>query len=388
MGTRSPSQATISSDFRLPTSDFRLPTSDFRLPSPVTSTHTDALAVMRNAVASAAAVCSAVQARLDSLRAITKDDKSPVTIADFASQAIIARALRAALGDDLLLVAEETSAFLRDPAHAAHLDAALTVLREVPEANWPRATAEDFLSAIDAGAADPLSPRAIGGGFFTLDPIDGTKGFLRGGQYAIALAFVKDGHPQLAVMGCPNLASDRTASAELPAPPGCVFAACRGAGFVTQSPLTIANAAPRDGHSLTPAIRAAFAGVRSHRVLAESVESAHSDQSASAIIMREVDPAYTLLRLDSQCKYAVVARGQADLYLRLPSKKGYIERIWDHAAGALIAQEAGCTVTDALGAPLDFSRGRGLESNKGIAVAPAGGGLHASVIAAIRRHVS
>jgi len=357
----------------------------------VTSTHTDALAVMRNAVASAAAVCSAVQSRLDSLRAITKDDKSPVTIADFASQAIIARALRAALGDDLLLVAEETSAFLRDPAHAAHLDAALTVLREVPEANWPRATAEDFLSAIDAGAADPLSCRAIGGGFFTLDPIDGTKGFLRGGQYAIALAFVKDGHPQLAVMGCPNLASDRTASAESPAPPGCVFSTTRGSGRVIQASLQGTGHAADTGvagHDTTPAIRAAFAGVRSHRVLAESVESAHSDQSASAIIMREVDPAYTLLRLDSQCKYAVVARGQADLYLRLPSKKGYIERIWDHAAGALIAQEAGCTVTDALGAPLDFSRGRGLESNKGIAVAPAGGGLHASVIAAIRRHVS
>ena len=100
--------------------------------------------------------------------------------------------------------------------------------------------------------------------------------------------------------------------------------------------------------------------------------------------MREVDPAYTLVRLDSQCKYAVVARGQAEVYLRLPSKKGYVERIWDHAAGALIAQEAGCVVTDVFGKPLDFSHGRGLEANKGVVVAPVA--LHGRIIAAIEKH--
>jgi 3'(2'), 5'-bisphosphate nucleotidase len=100
--------------------------------------------------------------------------------------------------------------------------------------------------------------------------------------------------------------------------------------------------------------------------------------------MRDLDPEYTLTRLDSQCKYAVVARGQADVYLRLPSKKGYVERIWDHAAGSLIASEAGCIVTDIAGNPLDFSHGRGLEANKGVVVAPAN--LHPRIIAAISVH--
>jgi hypothetical protein len=36
-------------------------------------------------------VCRQVQAALDEVRSITKDDKSPVTVADFASQAIVAR---------------------------------------------------------------------------------------------------------------------------------------------------------------------------------------------------------------------------------------------------------------------------------------------------------
>jgi 3'(2'), 5'-bisphosphate nucleotidase len=41
--------------------------------------------------------------------------------------------------------------------------------------------------------------------YWTLDPIDGTKGFLRGDQYAIALALVEHGEVVLGVLGCPNL---------------------------------------------------------------------------------------------------------------------------------------------------------------------------------------
>lgn len=353
------------------------------------------LASMGAAVSAASAVCAAVQARLDRYRAISKDDKSPVTIADFASQAVVARALRAAMGDELVLVGEESAAFLRDPAHAAHLEATLDVLKA---GAWPDVTAESLCAAIDCGTAEPPAPRSLApagdsgaseAGFFTLDPIDGTKGFLRGGQYAVALAYIRSGRPELAVMGCPNLAPDplggvEAARAEGGGPAGCMFSTARGAGQVVQAPL--GASCGRGGGELlvSPASRAAFAGARPHPVLAESVESAHSDQSASAVIMRELDPAYELVRLDSQCKYAVVARGQADVYLRLPSRKGYIERIWDHAAGALIAEESGCIVTDVLGRALDFGHGRGLEANLGVVVAPPA--LHPRVIAAIERH--
>ena len=59
-----------------------------------------------------------------------------------------------------------------------------------------------------------------------------------------------------------------------------------------------------------------------------------------------------------------------------------VERIWDHAAGALIAAEAGCLVSDAAGRELDFSHGRGLERNRGIVVAEPQ--LHGRIIEAIR----
>jgi hypothetical protein len=44
----------------------------------------------------------------------------------------------------------------------------------------------------------------------------------------------------------------------------------------------------------------------------------------------------------------VLARGDAAINLRFPHK-GYREKIWDHAAGALIVQEAGARISDASG---------------------------------------
>ena len=88
--------------------------------------------------------------------------------------------------------------------------------------------------------------------------------------------------------------------------------------------------------------------------------------------------------MDSQAKYGVVARGEAGLYLRVPSSSEphYREKIWDHAAGAIIAEEAGGRVTDIFGAPLDFSSGIRLERNSGVVVT--NGRLHDIILQALR----
>jgi 3'-phosphoadenosine 5'-phosphosulfate (PAPS) 3'-phosphatase len=85
--------------------------------------------------------------------------------------------------------------------------------------------------------------------------------------------------------------------------------------------------------------------------------------------------------MDSQGKYAVVARGEAEIYLRLPTRGDYREKIWDHAAGALIVAEAGGIVTDIHGRALEFHHGRELAANRGVVVS--NGRLHAKVIRAI-----
>ena len=71
------------------------------------------------------------------------------------------------------------------------------------------------------------------------------------------------------------------------------------------------------------------------------------------------------------------------MYLRVPSsaEPGYKENIWDHAAGAIIAEEAGGKVTDILGRPLNFSCGVKMVKNHGILVS--NGVLHELVLKAL-----
>jgi len=81
-------------------------------------------------------------------------------------------------------------------------------------------------------------------------------------------------------------------------------------------------------------------------------------------------------------KYAAIACGHAEFFMKF-ARAGYKEKIWDHAAGAIIIQEAGGMVTDARGQPLDFSKGLNLESlDRGI-VACAGTTLHEKIIDAV-----
>ncbi len=311
----------------------------------------------RHAVVAASIVSRSVQDALDEVRAVTKDDKSPVTVADYACQAVVAYALRERLGD-VVLVAEEASNFLRDEDHALLLDAVVAAAREV----WDDASPELVLEAIDIGAGD-TDHRA----FWTLDPIDGTKGFLRNQQYAIALGYIEEGMPTIGVMGCPNLPIDMSEPLDERDPHGCLYLAVKGEGvFETRCDTEKAEMTrlTRLDHEADHEI-----------VVCGSVEAAHSNATDTDRILAWIEaqglgtvgePA----RLDSQCKYALVARGQADAYLRLPTRKGYVERIWDHAAGVCIANESGAFVTDIHGRALDFARGRGLEGNRGVVCAP------------------
>jgi len=65
--------------------------------------------------------------------------------------------------------------------------------------------------------------------------------------------------------------------------------------------------------------------------------------------------------------------------------KAYVEKIWDHAAGFILVEEAGGKVTDLNGNPLDFSQGKTLAKNKGIIAT--NGKLHDIVISAVQRVV-
>lgn len=319
-----------------------------------------------SAVSAACAVARAVQRDLARVQRITKDDKSPVTVADFAVQAVVAMSLRETLGETLI-VGEEHSEVLRTADQAHVLEAVIEAVRMFR----PNADNSDVLAAIDQGNHD-----ASGEGYWTLDPVDGTKGFLRGQQYAIALARIERGMVVLGVMGCPNLPVDQTMPLDRADARGVMYSAAAGKG-AWEHRCDDAKSPPHRIHAAKSqpgeAIRAC-----------ESVEAAHSKQDDTARILQELSGGVTPgppVRLDSQCKYAVVARGQADVYLRLPTSKAYVEKVWDHAAGMILAQEAGAIVSDIYGRPLDFKHGRVLANNRGIVCAASG--IHDRIIQTI-----
>ena len=312
-------------------------------------------AVALEAVREAAQLCGRVQAQI-SPDVLEKRDRSPVTVADFGSQALVCRAIRAAFPDDPI-IAEEDAAELRTSEN----DALRAQVAEHVQALRPDADEADVLSWIDYGGASAYSGR-----FWTLDPIDGTKGFLRGEQYAVALALVVDGEVVVAALACPNLPS--TGGSET----GAIFTAVRGQG---------ATSVPLEGDSATP-ISVSGESDPSRTRFCESVESGHSSHDAAAAVAERLGITAEPVRLDSQAKYAVVARGEAGIYLRLPTRPGYVEKIWDHAAGVLVVEEAGGRVTDVNGTPLSFRHGRGLEENRGVIVT--NGRLHEAVLEALQ----
>jgi len=302
------------------------------------------------AVCSACSISRAIQQNLEHIKEVTKDDRSPVTVADYAVQAIVAMVLRDLLPEgDCITVGEEDAAELRTEEQASIRSAVVEAVRL-----WrPQATEDDVLDAIDScnhdGSAD---------GFWALDPVDGTKGFLRGQHYAIALGRVEHGNVVAGVMGCPNLSADQGHPLNVNDPEGVVYAASEGAGAwefsacnPDASPMRILASRYIEDKPLR---------------FCESAEKRHSNRGDSGRIIDSIGEEGEPVRLDSQCKYALVARGQADGYLRLPTSKTYVEKIWDHAAGMCIAKEAGAVVSDVHGTPLDFSRGKRLEENRGV----------------------
>ena len=292
-----------------------------------------------------------------------KDDRSPVTVADFGSQALICRALAEAFPDDPV-VGEEDAAMLRSDD-----DAREQVVRSVQavlnEEEGEDADPDDVLGWIDRGNADGAAER-----YWTVDPIDGTKGFVRGDQYAVALALIVDGRVEVGVLGLPNFMP----VAEAVQVKGLLVAAERGEGAAGYAAYEGAEAAPT-GVTASPVSDPAEAR------FCESVESAHTAHGAAAEVAERLGITREPLRVDSQAKYAMVARGDAEIYLRLP-RGDYVENIWDHAAGMMLVEEAGGAVTDLAGKPLDFSHGPELSENRGIVAT--NGAFHERVIEAIR----
>jgi 3'(2'), 5'-bisphosphate nucleotidase len=295
------------------------------------------------AALSAAKLCEGVRQDMGP-ETIQKKDGTPVTVADFGSQALICRAIAEAFPEDQI-VAEEDGTLLRGP----NMKGTLKKITEYVRRTVSDATEKEVITWINRGNGE------VGLRYWAIDPIDGTKGFLRGDHYAVAMALIEEGQVKVGILACPSLPIRMGDDA---GGRGVLFAGVRGEG----ARMFPVNGAP------DLAMGVASSNDNPNLPFVESIESSHCDHSQQHAVARAVGIRAPSLRVDGQPKYGIVARGEALLYLRFPSAGGvtYLEKIWDHAAGSIIVEEAGGLVTDMQGRPLGFSQGPDMVGNQGI----------------------
>ena len=318
----------------------------------------DLLAVARRAARAASVVCLGVLAEApDAPEAMAKLGKEPVTVADYGSQAVILAAVAAAFPGHRVIAEEGAAHFAQHAGEAG----AEQIVRLVGRALGRRVTLDQVLGWIDhRGGDDPFT--------WVIDPIDGTKGFLRRDQFAVAVGLLHEAEPVAGVLGCPHLPIDL---ADPASPRGFLFWGGRGLGAFRE---------PLGGGEPQPIAVSEVGDAAGGRVLG-SVESAHGDPAVLQAVIDRARLGGGWVRLDSQVKYAAVASGMAEVYLRPRSRPDYRDCIWDHAAGAAVVEAAGGRVTDLDGRPLDFSRGSRLEGNRGVLAS--NGRIHDLVLEAL-----
>ena len=293
--------------------------------------------------------------------AVTKADTSPVTVADFTVQALILECLANAFPADRF-IAEETSVQMLSSDSSVRE----AIVEAVAEFGGGAPTEASVCAALDLGGTGAAEGWSRTGRTWVLDPIDGTKGFVRGDEFAVALALLEGGRPVLGLLGCPK--------AELPAAGGSIFWAERGHGAYRR-PVD-------DDDAVDQRIGVEPQTTPEQVVRCEAAEAAHTSfgRSAAALASLGWDKAASI-RIDGQGKYGLVACGEAHVYTRLP-RAGYVENIWDHAAGACIIEEAGGRVSDLQGNPLDFARGASLGAHV-TGIVATNGPLHDALLAAL-----
>ncbi len=274
---------------------------------------------------------------------VAKADKSPVTIGDYAIQALIGSELHKKFPQDTL-IGEERASLLKEGEHSA----LLADIKDALSGFIPSMSNSDIFKWVGEGGM-PQTGRA-----WVLDPIDGTKGFIRGGQYAVALALLENGKVTMGVLGCPKLKDESLEGT------GMLAWASRGQGAFWSG--LAENAFKRP---LKVSDCSALAEAR----MCCSEDEAHTDLSKIHQFLQEAGNQKKPIEMSSLAKIVMVANGRSEFLLRLlsPKKPDYREWIWDQAAGSVILEEAGGMITDLSGKPLDFGKGLRLFDNLGIA---------------------
>ena len=206
-----------------------------------------------------------------------KEDKSPLTAADLASHNAIIAGLKA-LTPDIPVLSEED-------------------------------------------AKIPFEERAARQTYWLIDPLDGTKEFIkRNGEFTVNIALIHDGEPVLGVVYVPVS--------------GVTYAACEGQGAIKETPGEGEQAIHVRKLSDAPI---AVVGSRSHQ-----------GDSLKAFLKKLGN--HEIVSMGSSLKICLVAEGVADVYPRLG-----LTSEWDTAAAHCVVVQAGGSLTDLEMQPLRYN---------------------------------
>jgi 3'(2'), 5'-bisphosphate nucleotidase len=164
---------------------------------------------------------------------------------------------------------------------------------------------------------------ATGGRLWIVDPIDGTRGFARkNGEFSVMVAFVSEGRLAVGVVQQPAAGRITYAAAGggcWRRDAGAEPVACRVSAVKTMAEATLVQSHSRDPHKRSAEVQA-------------------------------LAPARVIETYSAGIKLALVARGEADLYLN--TYDAFHD--WDIAAGHILVSEAGGKVSGLKGQELHY----------------------------------
>lgn len=327
----------------------------------------------------------------EDLGTVAKDDLSPVTIADFAIQALLTATLHAAFPSDRFVGEESADALRASPALQARVWGALQAIQPLENVVFPQSQ-DHMCELLDwCGLGEP----AGAGRVWVFDPIDGTENFVQGLVYAVNVALLVDGEQALSVVACPNMAADvaypaGNDSLVVPAAGGgregdegeggggCILLGVRGHGAWVRElrggeEVVVARRIPAHAAGMVEA-----AEMRSVSALNTSGSRAVHAEVASRLGVEF--PGSVLLPW--VIRWVLLALGVGNATWWVYTERSRLAKIWDHAGAMLLFEEVGGKVTDVDGAPINWVAGRKMVKNYGIVAAPAQ--LHAKVLQTVQ----
>jgi 3'(2'),5'-bisphosphate nucleotidase (EC 3.1.3.7) len=169
--------------------------------------------------------------------------------------------------------------------------------------------------------AAPWAERRTWRRYWLVDPLDGTREFIkRNGEFTVNIALIEDHRSVLGVVLAPVT--------------GDLYAAARGEGAWRQQGVGAAKEAIRTREA--------------NGLLRVTGSRSHAGVRAATLLDRLGE--HETFALGSSLKFCVIARGDADVYLRLGATSE-----WDTAAAQCVLEEAGGAVLDLAGRPFRYN---------------------------------